>query len=187
MTWSIHNVERSEHQRPGQQIYCSSSPPDPSSTGSRTHPMMTERDQVGIILLAVFIPSIVIAALLWLCHHKSPSSKETRWNQTPPHQFNHQAPHFVHVHATSTPIPAPLPPVVVAPVPVAPSQTASVLAPTLPRSQQGQGSFAEEAEAAAHLSPFAQDNLLNANGAMVPASGNRATGSGRRSASAPVS
>jgi hypothetical protein len=130
--------------------------PSPRLGAHVPHSAMNERDKVGLIFMAVFIPCIFIGvAMCCICQRRrDPPRRPPRYYTLPvPGGGGFPMPYQPHVIPSAAPIPA---------------HTASAHSPTTPRAQTHPTTFAEEAVRAAPLTPVEQHILLYHNGAMEP-------------------
>ena len=107
---------------------------------------MDETTKVGIIFIAVFIPAIVLGAVLHLvCSGRGPRDDERAQHQSP--------------------TPSGLPGLGTSPTAQLPTVSPPAPAAVLPQ-QSRQGSFAQRAQEEANLGSIEIEQMLNQNGAM---------------------
>ena len=125
--------------------------------------VMSVRDKAGIVLIAVFIPCIIIGMIMcFCCHRGSRSFRSSRPSRPPPRSYNYTWPgqDGRGYHASFYPQP-------IIPWSI---QMAAHIAPThpppAPQSQTHSTTFAEGVALEAALPTDVQEQLLQQNGAM---------------------
>jgi len=131
--------------------------------------VMSERDKAGIVLIAVFIPCIIIGMIMCFCCHRgsrssrsSRSSRPSRPSRPPPRSYNYTWPgqdgrgyHAPSYSQRTAPWSIPMP-----------AHIAPTHPPPAPQSQTHSTTFAEGAALEAELPTDVQEQLLQQNGAM---------------------
>ena len=118
---------------------------------------MSERDKAGIVLIAVFIPCIIIGMIMCLCCHRG-----SRSSRPPPRSYNYTWPGQDGRGYHGPFYPQPIPPwSIPTPAHIAPTHP-----PLAPQSQTHSTTFAEGAAPEADLPTDVQEQLLQQNGAM---------------------
>ena len=122
--------------------------------------VMSERDKAGIILIAVFIPCIIIGMMMCYCCHRG--SRSSRPSRPPPHSYDYTWPGQGGREYHTPFYPQPITPWS-RPIPV---HTAPTHSPPAPQSQTHSTTLAEGAALEADLPTNVQEQLLQQNGAM---------------------